>query len=91
VSISLLAPADVGDLSGAFIALGAIFSTTVSAGTAGNLPFGVARLLAGLVFCLGLILVVVGGAELFTGNTLISMAWASLRQDGVKKSSEFGV
>lgn len=64
-------------LAGAFIALGAIFSTTVSAGTNGNLPFGVARLLTGLVFCLGLILVVVGGAELFTGNTLISIAWAS--------------
>lgn len=64
-------------LAGAFIALGAIFSTTVSAGTAGTLPFGVARLLVGFVFCLGLILVVIGGAELFTGNTLISMAWAS--------------
>jgi formate transporter len=64
-------------LAGAFIALGAIFSTTVSAGTNGTLPFGVTRLLAGFVFCLGLILVVVGGAELFTGNTLISMAWAS--------------
>ncbi len=64
-------------LAGAFIALGAVFSTTVSAGTAGALPFGVVRLLAGLVFCLGLILVIVGGAELFTGNTLISMAWAS--------------
>jgi len=64
-------------LAGAFIALGAVFSTTVSAGTVGVLPFGVGRLLAGLVFCLGLILVIVGGAELFTGNTLISMAWAS--------------
>ena len=64
-------------LAGAFISLGAVFSTTVSAGTAGVLPFGVVRLLAGIVFCLGLILVVVGGAELFTGNTLISMAWAS--------------
>src|SRR5262245_37923174 len=64
-------------LAGAFIALGAIFSTTVSAGAAGVLPFGIVRLLAGLVFCLGLILVVVGGAELFTGNALIAMAWAS--------------
>jgi formate transporter len=64
-------------LAGAFIALGAVFSTTVSAGAAGVLPFGVVRLLAGLVFCLGLILVVVGGAELFTGNALIGMAWAS--------------
>jgi formate transporter len=64
-------------LAGAFISLGAIFSTTLVAGTAGVLPYGVVRLLAGLVFSLGLILVVVGGAELFTGNTLIVMAWAS--------------
>ena len=64
-------------LAGAFIALGAVFSTTVSAGTAGVVPFGIARLLAGVAFCLGLILVIVGGAELFTGNALISMAWAS--------------
>jgi formate transporter len=63
-------------LAGAFISLGAIFATTVSAG-AGDLPFGVVRLMAGLAFSLGLILVIVGGAELFTGNTLIVMAWAS--------------
>jgi len=62
-------------LAGAFIALGAAFSTTVAAG-AGDLPYGVARLLVGVAFSLGLILVVVGGAELFTGNNLIVMAWA---------------
>jgi formate/nitrite transporter len=66
-------------LAGAFIAMGAMFATTVTAGMAGVVPFGAIRLLAGLVFCLGLILVVVGGAELFTGNTLIVMAWASRR------------
>ncbi len=64
-------------LAGAFIGLGAIFATTVLAGTAGMLAFGVQRILAGLVFSLGLILVVVGGAELFTGNNLITMAWAN--------------
>jgi formate transporter len=64
-------------LAGAFIALGAMFATTVLAGSAGVLPYGVSRLLAGLVFCLGLILVVCGGAELFTGNTLMVMAWAA--------------
>ncbi len=76
-------------LAGAFIALGAIFATTISAGSipiktpdgamaySSALPYGVARLLTGVVFCLGLILVVVGGAELFTGNNLIVMAWAS--------------
>jgi formate transporter len=63
-------------LAGAFISLGAMFATVVGAGSA-SLPYGVARLLVGLVFCLGLILVVVAGAELFTGNNLIVMAWAS--------------
>jgi formate transporter len=65
-------------LAGAFIALGAIFATTVSAGlSSAGWPYGIIRMLSGLVFCLGLILVVVGGAELFTGNNLIVMAWAS--------------
>jgi formate transporter FocA len=64
-------------LAGAFIAMGAIFATTVTAGASGALPFGLTKLLGGLVFCLGLILVVVAGAELFTGNNLIVMAWAS--------------
>lgn len=64
-------------LAGAFIALGAVFATTVAAETTNAWPFGVAKLLVGLVFCLGLILVIVGGAELFTGNNLIVMAWAS--------------
>ncbi|MEJ1938096.1 formate/nitrite transporter family protein, partial [Nostoc sp. NIES-2111] len=50
-----------------------------SARTAVSSPYGVMRLLSGLVFSLGLILVVVGGAELFTGNNLIVMAWASGR------------
>jgi len=63
----------LGVLAGAFIALGALFCTTL---TASPLPYGVNRLLGGLAFCLGLILVVVAGAELFTGNNLIVMAWA---------------
>jgi formate transporter FocA len=63
-------------LAGAFIALGALFSTTVTAGVGSSLPYGISRLLAGLSFCLGLILVIVAGAELFTGNNLIVMAWA---------------
>lgn len=64
-------------MAGAFISLGAIFSTTVTTGAAPQLPYGLIRLLAGLVFSLGLILVIIGGAELFTGNNLIIMAWAS--------------
>lgn len=68
----------LGVLAGAFIAMGAIFATTVTAGGAA-LPYGVSRLLAGIAFSLGLILVVVAGAELFTGNNLVVMAWASRR------------
>lgn len=64
-------------LAGAFIALGAMFATTVLAGADGVLPFGLSRLFAGIAFCLGLILVILGGAELFTGNTLMIMAWAA--------------
>ena len=64
-------------LAGIFIGLGAMFATTAAAGTAGVLPYGVVRVFTGIVFCLGLVLVIVGGAELFTGNNLIVMAWAS--------------
>jgi formate/nitrite transporter len=62
-------------LAGAFISLGALFFTVVV--TEASLGFGVTRLLGGLSFCLGLVLVVVAGAELFTGNNLLAMAWAS--------------
>ena len=65
-------------LAGAFIALGGVFSTVALAG-AGSAPWGATRVLAGGVFSLGLILVVVGGAELFTSNNLIVMAWAGGR------------
>lgn len=68
----------LGVLAGAFIALGAIFMTVVLTG-AEELPWGVARLLAGIVFSLGLILVIVGGAELFTDDSLMIVAYASRR------------
>lgn len=62
-------------LAGAFISLGGLFSAVVMTGS--GLGVGPTRFLGGLGFCLGLILVVVAGAELFTGNNLIAMAWAS--------------
>jgi formate/nitrite transporter len=64
-------------LAGAFIALGALFFIVVV--TRPTLGFGVSRLVGGVAFSLGLILVIVGGAELFTGNNLVAMAWASRR------------
>ncbi|WP_299376692.1 formate/nitrite transporter family protein, partial [uncultured Kiloniella sp.] len=60
-------------LGGAFIAFGAMFYTLVITNT--DMGFDPERLLGGIVFSLGLILVVVAGAELFTGNNLIIMAW----------------
>lgn len=68
----------LGVLAGAFIALGAVFMTVVLTG-AGDLPWGIARLAAGVVFSLGLVLVIVGGAELFTGDSLMIVAFASRR------------
>jgi formate transporter len=65
-------------LAGAFIALGGVFATTALAG-AGTAPWGAIRVLGGVAFSLGLVLVMVGGAELFTGNNLIVMAWANRR------------
>ncbi len=67
-------------LAGGFIACGAIFATLATTGlAAAGMGFGLVKLLGGLVFCLGLIAVVVAGAELFTGNNLIVMAFASGR------------
>jgi formate transporter len=60
-------------LAGAFIAIGAQLATIVGIDSA--LGYGPTLLLVGLAFSVGLILVVIAGAELFTGNTLITMAW----------------
>ncbi len=62
-------------LAGAFISLGALFFTAVVTG--GTLGYGVNRLIGGVAFSAGLLLVLVGGGELFTGNNLVAMAWAS--------------
>lgn len=65
----------LGILAGAFIAFGAMFYTVVVTGS--ELGYGPTRLIGGAAFSLGLILVIIGGAELFTGNSLILLAWAS--------------
>ena len=75
--LPLLSQIALGVLAGGFIGLGALYSTLVTSDT--TLGFAASRLLGGLVFSLGLILVVGAGAELFTGNNLLAMAWASQR------------
>ena len=65
----------LGVIAGAGIGLGALYFSIVASDAA--LPFAAVRVVGGLVFSLGLAIVLVGGAELFTGNNLIIMAWAS--------------
>lgn len=75
-------------LAGMFIAFGGVFSTVIATGTGQTLPYGVMKLLQGVVFSLGLILVVVGGAELFTGNMLMvtGLSYHKVRWSGVLKN-----
>ena len=73
--IPLLSQAMLGILAGVFVGLGALAATMVFSDA--SLGFAASRLIGGMVFSLGLILVVVAGAELFTGNNLLAMAWAA--------------
>ncbi|MFC2008342.1 formate/nitrite transporter family protein [Chloroflexota bacterium] len=75
--LNILTTILLGILAGVFIGLGAMLCTVVT--TDAGLGFGLTKLLGGLVFCLGLILVVLAGAELFTGNCLLVMSWMSGR------------
>lgn len=84
-----LATLTLAVLAGAFIAFGAMLYTLVMTGH--GLGFGPARLLGGVAFSLGLILVVVGGAELFTGNSLIVMAWAGRRVSTARLLRNWGL
>lgn len=80
--LPLLPLAMLGVLAGAFIGLGSLVFTLVKADA--TLGFAASQVLGGLVFSLGLLLVVVAGAELFTGNNLLAMAWA----DGLVSTRE---
>ena len=62
-------------IAGGSIGLGALYYTVIISDP--GLTFATARVMGGLAFSLGLVIVLVGGAELFTGNNLIVMAWAS--------------
>lgn len=75
--LPLLTMASLGVVAGGFIGLGALYFTLITSDP--SLGFALGRLLGGITFSLGLILVVVAGAELFTGNNLLVMAWTSRR------------
>ena len=79
-------------LAGAFIGFGAIFATVATTGlAAAGVGYGIIKVLGGLVFCLGLIGVVVAGAELFTGNNLLIMAFASGKITGAQLLRNWGI
>ncbi len=64
----------LGILAGAYIGFGAAFATLVSSDLAGYVGVGLTKLITGAVFSVGLMLVVIAGAELFTGNNLMLMS-----------------
>ncbi len=72
--LPLLSMVMLGILAGAFIGLGSLYYVIVVSDP--TLGFAAARVAGGVCFSLGLLLVVVAGAELFTGNNLLVMAWA---------------
>ncbi len=76
-------------LAGAFIALGCIFFTVSQTGL--NVSWGIGRVVGGLTFSLGLVLIIIGGAELFTGNNLIIMAWASRKLSTLRVLRNWGI
>jgi formate/nitrite transporter len=61
----------LGILAGAYIGFGGLLSTTVTFDMAGRMGLGFTKLVAGAAFSLGLMLVVIAGAELYTGNNLM--------------------
>ena len=87
--LPLLSMFMLGALAGAFIGLGAMYYTLVISDT--QLSFAAARVLGGVCFSLGLLLVVVAGAELFTGNNLLAMAWADNQVSTMEVLRNWGV
>jgi formate transporter len=87
--LNTLSTAVLGAMAGAFIGLGAVFMTLVTTST--GLGFGITKLIGGLAFCLGLILVVLAGAELFTGNSLLTVSCMSGRTNLARLTRNWGL
>ncbi|PKH06183.1 formate/nitrite transporter family protein [Moritella sp. Urea-trap-13] len=74
VHLPVLSVLMLGILAGAFIGLGGLYFVLIKSDA--SMSFATGQLVGGVAFSLGLILVIVAGAELFTGNNLLAMAWA---------------
>ena len=77
-------------LAGMYIGFGGLLVVLVGAGTA-DLPYGLVKLLMGLVFSIGLILVIVGGGELFTGSTIVALAGVNKKISWSKVFKNWGL
>jgi len=87
--LPILSMVMLGIMAGVFIGLGALYAVLITSDA--NLDFGWSRLLGGIVFSLGLILVIVAGAELFTGNNLLVMAWADGKISFIEVLKNWGI
>lgn len=80
----------LGLTAGGYIALGFVFFVTSQVGAA-DMPWGVGRVIGGVVFATGLVLVVLTGAELFTSSTLTLTARASGRLTWAQLLKNWGI
>ncbi|MCG7586624.1 formate/nitrite transporter family protein [Photobacterium sp. OFAV2-7] len=87
--LPLLSMVILGILAGAYIGLGALYFTLVKSEP--GFGFATGQVLGGVSFSLGLLLVVVAGAELFTGNNLLAMAWADKKITTAELLNNWGV
>ena len=77
-------------LAGVFIAIAGMFYTVVTAGSS-DMPYGMAKLVGGIAFSTGLMMVVLCGAELFTSNTLLLMGKATGRLNFAQISKNWSI
>jgi formate transporter len=89
IQLPLLSTLMLGVLAGGFIGLGALYFVIVKSDS--TLGFASSQVLGGLAFSLGLILVIVAGAELFTGNNLLTMAWAERKISSAEMLKNWGL
>jgi len=88
---SVLRLSVLGILAGAYIGFGAQLATMVTHDLAGLLGVGMAKFMSGAVFSVGLMLVVIAGAELFTGNNLIFLSLLDRQVGALKLLRNWGI
>ena len=78
-------------MAGIFVAFGSLIATTATSGAKDILPYGLIRLITGLTFSFALMMVLIAGSELFTGNILLVMAILEKKLTWMKMIRNWGV